>query len=156
MAKNIFARKEANIVELPVPSGQETPIVAELKVGGTKRNFILNGKLIVRQGDRVQVDASADGTMHVVTCRGAVGYCDIPLLDRKIGCINNSDFAIKCYASDMKSLADRKATVTLYPSQDVPVSFSGVIVGADVSVQYGDNGLLFFTTVLHMMGSWDK
>lgn len=156
MAKNIFTRRDANIVELPVPSNQENPIVAELKVGGTKRNFILNGKLTVRQGDRVQVDASADGTMHVVTCKGAVGYCDIPLLDRQIGCIDNSDFAIKCYATEMKSLADRKATVTLYPTQDSPVSFSGVVVGADVSVQYGEQGILFFTTVLHMMGSWDE
>lgn len=150
----IFSNKQAIVGELPVASDHKTETVAKLKVGNTVRNFLMVGQIMVKQSDRVQVDASADGAMHVVTCKGAVGYCDVQLLDRESACRGNTDFAIKCYTKDMKSLASRKATLTLYPADDTPVEFSGVITGATVQVLY-DKRILHFLTTLHLMGSWD-
>lgn len=157
MAKNIFTQSAASVAELSVPPGQEDQQIASLTVNGKCREFIMNGPVKVRQSDRVQVDAAADGTMHVTTCKGSVGMCDIQLLDRPVLCTKSTDFAIKCYTKEMKSLKSRKASVTLYPngSGSDAVTFSGIIVGSDVVVQYDNQGILQFVTVLHMLGSWE-
>jgi hypothetical protein len=153
-SKVIFSEEQAVVRGLPTEKDQKTEVVAKLSVGGKVRNFILMGQLNVKQNDRIQVDAAADGTMHVVSCKGSVGYCDVQLLDRKVDCMGSSDFAIKCYTNEMKSLSSRKVELSLYPASGTVVTFSGVVTGADVSVQY-DSRILYFMTTLHLMGSWD-
>ena len=153
----VFSPGDSTTIELPTPGGDSDNFVtAELRVGNKRRSFLLKGPITIRQLDRVQVDASADGAMHVVSCKGAVGRCEVVLLDSRTDCSETTDFAIKCYTKEMKSLSSRKVSLTLHPDDGELATFSGVVVGSVVRLNYTDSGLLLFTTTLELLGSWDK
>lgn len=156
----IFDKASAGV--LPGSSAGDSSAVAVLKVGGVERNFIMFGAIQSRQTDRVQVDAAADGSMHVLMCRGSVGTCSVSLLDRSIiqGCSgstarSSSDFALKCYASELNSYKNRKATLSIYSEDNEFIAeFSGIIRGVEVSIRYIQQQYVPLTT-LYLLGSWD-
>lgn len=144
---------------LGVPGASEGAVIARLLVGGEERDFTMFGEVRSTQIDRVQIDAAADGSMHVVSCKGSVGSCEVTLLDREFTCgqgsRSSSDFALKCYTNEVRNYRNRKATLELYSESNKLIArFVGIITGVRVSVSYREHTLLPLTT-LFLSGSWD-
>lgn len=168
MSKSVFKNPAAYSVA--VSDDESMPIIAELKVGGTKREFMFFGPVRSSQTDRVQLEVAADGTMYATVGHGSVGACSVNLLEAIDQCAESvesgsaggesSRFALQCYAKEMNTIKNREIKLSLYASdggKPVPVgTFKGLAVGVDVDVRYTEGGVLLFITALRLVGTWKE
>ena len=137
--------------------------IATLKVGGKIRDFLMAGPVDSKQSDRIQIDASADGKLHVTSCKGSVGSCSITLLDAVAGssCFSDSKgnvtvdaSALKYYTKELNSFAKRKAELVLYAGNSKLAKFDGIIQGVSVRVQYSQQNVPMVVVTLDLIGAW--
>ena len=166
MSKSVF--KDPAAYSVAVSDDESMPIIAELTVGETKREFMFFGPVRSSQTDRVQLEVAADGTMYATVGHGSVGACSINLLEAIDPCTEpdksstsgseSTRFALQCYAKEMTTIKNREIALSLYASDSgktVPVgTFKGLAVGVDVDVRYTEGGVLLFITTLRLVGTW--
>lgn len=168
MSKSVF--KDPAAYSVAVSDDESMPIIAELTIGGTKREFMFFGPVRSSQTDRVQLEVAADGTMYATVGHGSVGACSVNLLEAIDPC-NKPDesggsgsvsirFALQCYANEMKTIKNREIALSLYASNsgkpELVGKFKGLAVGVDVDVRYTDGGILLFITTLRLVGTWKE
>jgi hypothetical protein len=117
------------------------------------------------QASRLQVDATLDGSLHVVGSTTGTGVYSAVFFDGPI-CKEERESAMQEYLK-LKSIQERVATVyffndaTVTDKEGAPESskatakFSGVLRNMAVSL-VDDNGLVFLRVALGLIGAWES
>lgn len=135
-----------------------------IRFGNTVKNFTMIDESQGTQASRLQVDATLDGSVHVVGTTTGTGSYSAVFFDGPI-CAEKRESAMQEYLK-LKSIQDRVATVYFYADADVfdnngiPTSeptakFSGVLNNMAVSLA-DDSGLIFLRVALDLLGSWES
>lgn len=135
-----------------------------ISFGKTVKNFTMIDESQGTQASRLQVDATLDGSVHVVGTTTGTGSYSAVFFDGPI-CSEKRESAMQEYLK-LKSIQERVATIYFYADADgfdnrgIPTSqptakFSGVLNNMAVSL-VDDNGLIFLRVALNLLGSWEK
>ena len=135
-----------------------------IRFGNVVKNFTMIDESQGTQASRLQVDATLDGSVHVVGTTTGTGSYSAVFFDGPI-CSEKRESAMQEYLK-LKSIQDRVATIYFYAGADkfddkgAPTStptakFSGVLNNMAVSLA-DDNGLIFLRVALDLLGSWES
>lgn len=162
MSNNKSSQVFSSAGALNFPGTNARRAYTTISFGKTVKNFTMIDESQGTQASRLQVDATLDGSVHVVGTTTGTGSYSAVFFDGPI-CAEKRESAMQEYLK-LKSIQDRVATIYFYAdataadvnaTSKATAKFSGVLNNMAVSL-VDDNGLIFLRVALNLLGSWES
>lgn len=153
------------IVQQPLPANTVQASVS-LKIGGTLTQFNMLNVSQGQQRARMQVDATADGALYAIGCKGGIGVYEAEFLEGPYTDCTGSesgnvpDSLMKTYIG-LQTMAERKAEVTFFREGMGSSGGSTQSIGRFVGILNNmvvrlidDQGMVYLSVAVNILGSW--
>lgn len=164
MATSLFLNPR--IVQQSLPASVVQASVS-LRIGGELTSFNMINVSQGQQRARLQVDATADGELYALGCKGGIGVYEAEFLEGPYTYCSGSgrsgslpDSLMRTYIN-LQTMAERKAEVTFFREGMSTRGGSSQSVGRFVGILNNmvvrlvdDQGMVYLSVAVNILGSW--